>query len=48
MVEEDAVTSVDTVSLAVVDCDPVGVKLGDGVGAARIEGGGFLLRDFLN
>jgi hypothetical protein len=48
VVEQDAVAGVDAVGLAVVDGDPVGVELGDGVGAARVEGGGFLLRDFLH
>ena len=48
MVEKDAVAGVDAISLAVVDGDPVGVELGNGVGAARVEGGGFLLGDFLD
>ena len=39
MVEEDTVASVDPVGLAVVHRDPVGIHLGDGVGAARVEGG---------
>ena len=37
VVEEDAVAGVDAVGLAVVDGDPVGVELGDGVGGARVE-----------
>ncbi len=36
------------VGLAVIDGDPVGVELGDGVRAARIEGRGFRLRYFLS
>ena len=48
VVEEDAVAGVDTVGLAVVDADPVGVHLGDGVGAAGIEGGCFPLGDLLD
>ena len=48
VVEEDAVAGVDAIGFAVVDGDPVGVELGDGVGAARVEGRGFLLRGFLD
>ena len=48
VVEQDAVTRIDAVGLAVVDGDPVGVELGDGVGAARVEGRCFLLRGFLD
>ncbi len=48
MVEEDAVTGVEAVGFAVIYGDPVGVHLGHGVGAARVEGGGFLLRGFLD
>ena len=48
MVEEDAVGSVHAIGFAVVHHDPVSVELGGSVGAARVEGGGFLLRDFLN
>ena len=48
VVEQDAVAGIHAVGFAVVDGDPVGVELGAGVGAARVEGGGFLLRDFLH
>lgn len=48
VVEEDAVAGVDAVGLPVVDGDPVRVKLGDRIRAARVEGGGFLLRGFLH
>ncbi len=48
MVEQDAVAGVHPVALAVVDGDPVGVELGHPVRAARIEGGGLLLRGFLD
>ena len=48
VVEEDAVAGIDAVGLAIVDADPVGVEFGDGVGAARIEGGGLALRDLLD
>lgn len=48
MVEQDAVAGVEAVGFAVVDGDPVGVHLGDGIRAARVEGRGFLLRDFLD
>ena len=37
MVKQDAVTGIHVVSLAIVDCDPVGVELGDAVGTAGIE-----------
>jgi hypothetical protein len=48
VIEQDAVGGVETVGLAVIHGDPVGVKLGRGVGAARIEGGGLALGDFLD
>ncbi|MNN62968.1 hypothetical protein D3C81_1783060 [compost metagenome] len=48
MVEQDAVACVHAIRFAIVDGDPVGVKLCDRVGRARIEGGGFLLRNFLH
>ena len=48
VVEKDAVADVDAVGLAVVDGDPVGVELGDGVRAARVERRAFLLRRFLH
>ena len=48
VIEEDAVAGIHAVGLAVVDGDPVGVELGDAVGAAGIEGGGFLLGDLLD
>lgn len=48
VVEQHAVAGVHAVGLAVIDRDPVGVELGAGVGAARVEGRGFLLRDFLH
>ena len=48
VVEQDAVAGIDAVGLTVVHRDPVGVEFGDGVGAARVEGGGLLLRGFLD
>ena len=48
VIEEDTVAGVDAVGLTVVDGNPVGVELGDGVGAARVEGGALLLRGFLH
>jgi hypothetical protein len=47
VVEGDAVAGIQPIGFAVVDGDPVGVELGDGVGASWVEGGG-LLRGFLN
>lgn len=48
VVKEDSIAGVKTIGLAIVDGDPVGVELGNGVGAARVEGGGFPLGDFLH
>ena len=47
MIEQDAVAGIHAVGLAVVHGDPVGIELGYGVRAARVEGGSFLLRGFL-
>jgi len=48
VVEQDAVAGVKSIGFAVVDGDPVAIDFGGAVGAARIEGGGFLLGNFLN
>ncbi len=48
VVEKDAVTGVETVGFAVVNRNPVRIELGHAIGTARIEGRGFLLRDFLH
>eukprot|EP01022_Parablepharisma_sp_SALTPOND_P036279 TRINITY_DN9838_c0_g1_i1.p1 TRINITY_DN9838_c0_g1~~TRINITY_DN9838_c0_g1_i1.p1 ORF type:complete len:1069 (-),score=237.17 TRINITY_DN9838_c0_g1_i1:780-3986(-) len=48
VVEQDAVAGIDAVGFTVVDHDPVAIHLGHGIGAARVEGGGFLLRDLLD
>ena len=48
MVEQYSVASVHPVRLTVVDCDPVGIKLGYPIRRARIEGRGFRLRCFNN
>mmetsp|Transcript_31586 Transcript_31586/g.82523 ORF Transcript_31586/g.82523 Transcript_31586/m.82523 type:complete len:204 (+) Transcript_31586:1001-1612(+) len=48
VVEEDAVGRVDAVRLAVVDDDPVGVLLGDGVRRARVERRRLALRHLLH
>ena len=48
VVEQHAIAGVNAVGLAVVHRDPVGVHLGHGVGAARVEGRGFLLGNFLH
>jgi len=39
---------IHAIGLAVVHRDPVGIELGHAVGAARVEGRGFLLGDFLH
>jgi len=48
VVEEDAVAGIEPIGLAVVDGDPVGVELGDGVRAARVEGRSLALGDLLD
>ncbi len=48
VIEEDTVAGIDAIGLTIVDGDPVGVEFGDGIRAARVEGGGFLLWSFLN
>lgn len=46
MVEENAGEGEEVVGFAVVDRDEVAVDLGDAVGAAGVEGGGFGLGHF--
>ena len=46
VVEEDAIGGEDLVALAVVARGPVGVHLGDRVGALRLEGGQLVLGRF--
>ena len=48
VVEEYAVAGKHVVGFAKVDHAPIGKELGHPVGTARIEGGGFLLRDLLH
>jgi len=48
VVEQHAVAGVHAIRLAVINSYPVGVQLRNAVGAAGIEGGGFLLWGFLN
>ncbi len=48
VIEQDAVGGVDAIRLAVIDRDPIGIQLGRGVGAARIERRRFALRHFLH
>ena len=48
VVEQDAVAGMHAVGLAVVHRDPVGVQLGGGIGAARVEGRGLALRRLLH
>ena len=48
VVEEDAVAGEEAVGFAVLDGHLVGEDLGHGVGAARVERGGFALRHFLD
>jgi hypothetical protein len=44
MVEEDTVGGVDAIRFPVVHRDPIAIELGNGVGAARVKGGVFILR----
>ena len=44
VVEEDAVGGEELIALAVVTGEPVGIDLGGGIGALRLEGGVFVLR----
>lgn len=48
MVKENAVTGIHAVGFPVVDGDPVGVEFGNGIRRPWVEGGGFLLGDFLD
>ena len=48
MVEKNAVAGIHAIGLAVIHRDPVGIELGYPVGTARIEGGCFLLGNFLH
>ncbi len=48
MIEENAITGIHAVGLAVVHRDPIAIHLGHRVGAAGIEGRGFLLGDLLH
>ena len=48
VVEEDAGACVETEAFAIVDGHPVGVELGDAVGAAGVEGGALALPGLLD
>ena len=48
MVEQHPIAGIHPVGLAVIHRDPVAIQLGHRIGAAGIEGGGFLLGDFLH
>jgi len=48
VVKQNAVAGVQAIGFAVVDRDPVGVHLGHRIGAARVEGRGFRLWNFLH
>ncbi|MCY1543874.1 hypothetical protein D9M68_797110 [compost metagenome] len=47
MVEQDTVAGIHAVGFAIVDRNPIGIKLGYRVGGSGIEGSSFLLGDFL-
>ena len=48
VVEKNPVAGIHAVRFTVVDRDPVGVELGDSIGAAGIEGRRLFLRNFLH
>ncbi len=48
VIEKDAVAGIDAVGFTVIHGDPVGIKLGYGIGAAGIERRSLLLRSFLH
>src|SRR5690606_37897925 len=48
VVEQNAVAGVHAVGFAVVHRNPVTIEFGHGIGAARVEGSSFFLRDFLD
>jgi len=48
VVKQDAVTSTHTIGLTIVDHDPIGVHLGYGMRATRVERDGFRLRNFFD
>ena len=48
MVEQDAVRRMHAIGFAVIDRDPVGIKLGGGIRPARIEGRRLALRHLLH
>ena len=48
VVEEDAISEMHAVGLAIIDKDPEGVLLGNGVGRTGVEGSGLGLRDLLH
>ena len=48
MVEQHAIAGVHAIALAVIDSDPVGIELGNSIGATWIKRRGLLLWDLLN
>ena len=48
MVEQDAITGVNSVGLTVIDDGPVSEELGHGVRTARVKRRGLALRSFLH
>src|SRR5882724_491316 len=48
MIKQDAIRGEHAVSLAVVHCDPIAIKLRDAIGRARIERRRLLLRNLLH
>lgn len=48
MIEENAIAGIHSIGLSIVHRNPVGVELGDGVWAPRVERGGFHLWGFLH
>ncbi len=48
VIEQDPARGMHAVGLAIIDRDPMGIKLGRGVGRAWVERGRLLLRDLLH
>ena len=48
MVKQDAVAGIHAIGFAVVHRNPIRIKFGHGVGAARVKGRGFFLGYFLH
>ena len=48
MIEQDAITGIQSVGFPIVDSDPIGIKFRHCIGTAWIKWGGFFLWDLLH